>query len=69
MYFEINVSLNGEHFFATAERSIQDRAKLRSVLEALVAAFPTAIGYEINVTKWINQGEPINVVAVLRNPV
>lgn len=36
MYYKINVSLNGKHFFATDERSIKTKAKLYDVLEVFM---------------------------------
>jgi hypothetical protein len=51
MYYEINVSLNGKHFFATAERSIQDMAKLREVYRELAQRFLESEGYRLTVCK------------------
>lgn len=51
MHYEINVSKNGQHFFATHERSITSQAKLSEILSELVKAFPVEKGYEIQVTK------------------
>lgn len=65
MYFEINVSLNGQHFFATAERSVTDRAKLAVVLDAMTRAFPAWKGYEVSATEWNNIGERLNVRDIL----
>lgn len=56
MYYEINISLNGEHFFATAERSIDHQSKLENVLPVLRKKFPESQGYEISVTKWETRG-------------
>lgn len=36
MYYEINVSLNGKHLFATAERSITDRNTLEKIYNLFV---------------------------------
>ena len=49
MHYEINVSLNGMHFFATHARSITDLAKCRKVYDSLRVAFPESEGYEIAV--------------------
>lgn len=59
MYFEINVSHNGRHFFATAERSIWDMTKLKQVYYTLKKKFPTSEGYEISVTKYENSGRRV----------
>lgn len=61
MYYEINISLNGEHFFATAERSIKSENKLENIYKILKDKFPTEEGYNITVTKWETVGRPINV--------
>ena len=60
MYYDVNISLNGRHFFATADRSITDREKLRQVLPVLVRSFPRTSGYEISVTQRIETGHFIN---------
>lgn len=56
MYYEINVSLNGQHFFATAKRSITDEKKLKQVLAVLVAKFPMKEGYDLVVESHIKSG-------------
>jgi hypothetical protein len=56
MYFEINVSLNGEHFFATAERSITTMAKCEKVYSTLLEKFPPQEGYIISVTRYETRG-------------
>ena len=59
MYYEINVSLNGSHFFATAERSITGEWELNKVLPVIKEKFPESEGYEISVTFWEKIGKPI----------
>ena len=61
MYFEINVSLNGRHFFATAERSIRDRATLEKVLDVFRECFTAENGYKITVTKWEKRGTTVEI--------
>lgn len=51
MFYEINISFNGRHFFATAERSITDRATLKKVYSVLSLKFPKDEGYEISITQ------------------
>jgi len=51
MYFEINVALNGRHFFATAERSITDIDTCHKVYNLFKKKFPEIEGYSIEVTK------------------
>lgn len=61
MYYEINVSLNGRHFFATAERSIKDSDKMQDVYKVFMEKFPEDEGYRITVTKWENHGKYIDM--------
>lgn len=61
MYYEINIALNGKHFFATAERSVTTTFKLESVLAVFREKFPESEGYNIIVTKWSKIGEEINI--------
>jgi hypothetical protein len=60
MYYEINVSLNGRHFFATAERSIQHEERLKEVYDTLKEKFPRSEGYECNVTRWEKTGKSVD---------
>lgn len=61
MYYEINVSLNGKHLFATAERSITDINKANMVYKLFVEKFPEEDGYKINVTKWDKVGKLVEM--------
>ena len=56
MYYTINVALNGQHYFATAERSITTEKQAEKMLEHFSDLFPTADGYQIKVTEWRNVG-------------
>lgn len=56
MYYDINISLGGKHFFATAERSVTDSYDLSRVLPVLRAKFPEAEGYCISVTRKEDHG-------------
>jgi hypothetical protein len=49
-YFEINVSLNGNHYFATSERSITSRSKAREVVLDILKRFPKSDGYDVFVS-------------------
>ena len=58
MGYEINVSLNGKHFFATHERSITNKWELQKVLKVFAEKFPSEEGYKISVYKketWSNE--------------
>ena len=61
MYYEINVSLNGIHFFATDKRSIPTREKLEQVYKVLKEKFPEEEGYKLNVSFWEEIGHTIDM--------
>lgn len=61
MYYEINVSLNGKHFFATAERSITNKYALEKVYNVFKEKFPKEDGYEITVQYWEKTGRNIEM--------
>jgi hypothetical protein len=50
-HHEINVSLNGRHLFATAERSCVSTSELNEILEVFIKKFPKSEGYSISYTK------------------
>lgn len=52
MFIEFNISLNGKHFFATAERSCTNSAQAEEVKKVLLEKFPKSEGYEI--TAYLN---------------
>lgn len=56
-HYEINVSLNGKHFFATDKRSGRSEAEKDRVLTVFKEKFPTSEGYMIDVTKWEIRGQ------------
>ena len=58
-YYEINVSRNGIHFFATDERSIIDKRTMQNVLKVFKAKFPENEGYNILVIARYAYGELI----------
>ncbi len=60
MYYEINVSLNGSHFFATAERSIKNIRELEIIYNIFKEKFPEEEGYNIMITKWDTIGHSVN---------
>lgn len=65
MYYEINVSLNDRHFFATHERSITDMNKLKNVCEVFAEKFPKSEGYEITISYCEKRGYRIDINDVL----
>jgi len=50
MYYEINVSLHGVHFFGTHERSLTSRAHALDVYRLLVERFPSTEGFAVDVS-------------------
>jgi hypothetical protein len=50
-HFEINISRNGRHFFATHERSCKTEAEFLALVPILKLKFPESEGYEIQVSK------------------
>lgn len=67
MSYEINVSQNGKHVFATADRSIVTEAECKKVAKLFEKVFPKEEGYEINVTCWRRTGECINLKKLLES--
>ena len=61
MFYEINVSLNGSHLFATAERSITSEYQLERAYNILKVKFPKEEGYRITVTKFETIGKGIDM--------
>lgn len=61
MTIEFNVALNGEHFFATHERSCSDSRKANRVKEALLKKFPEAEGYKVTATMNPQRGYGIDL--------
>lgn len=66
MYYEINVSLYGKHFFATHERSIRTKAELHRVLEVFMQKFPKSEGYEVSVTYWEKWGNNVDIETIMK---
>lgn len=64
MHYEINVARNGQHFFATAERSITTRAKLLEVFDEMKRAFPAAKGYTLSVSEQQTVGRQLDINAL-----
>ena len=62
MYYEINVSKDGKHLFATDKRSIRFYWELEKVYRILEEKFPKEEGYKVTVTKWVEFGEEITDV-------
>lgn len=61
MYYEINVSLNGRHFFATTKRSIENSLALVTVYSVFENKFPKNEGYQLMVTRYDTVGTFVKV--------
>lgn len=61
MGYEINVALDGKHFFATHERSLQYDEDLRRCLKIFLEKFPETEGYKISVQYIEHYGTNINI--------
>ena len=61
MYYEINVSLNGQHLFATAERSFGTLWEVEKVYNLFKEKFPENNGYKISVTRIEKIGYAVNM--------
>ena len=48
--FEINVSLNGHHLFATHERSLTSYDSMKKCVKIFLEKFPESEGYKITVS-------------------
>jgi hypothetical protein len=51
MSFEINLSLNGRHLFATHKRSMQSVFEVPEVYRIIAAKFPASEGFGISLTE------------------
>ena len=61
MYYEINVALNGQHFFATDKRSITNQWALEKVYKVLKEKFPLEEGYDIIVSQYETVGKFVDM--------
>lgn len=61
MWYEINVSHNGTHVFATSQRSLTDKLKLRLAHSLFLTKFPKGDGYEILVIRRSNLREVMSL--------
>lgn len=66
MYYEINVSLNGCHLFATDERSITHIGELKALLPIFLQKFPESEGYNITASEYHKTGKGINIKKLLK---
>jgi len=55
-WYEINVSQNGIHLFATAKRSIANKWDLERVFPIIKQKFPENEGYRVSVSAQVEYG-------------
>lgn len=60
MYYEIIVTKNGLHLFATARRSCQTLSDMKVVYRELASRFKKEDGYQIWITRWETTGTPVD---------
>lgn len=63
MYYEFNISLNGNHLFATAKRSATNENAAVKIGQILQVKFPAKEGYEVTISYYPEvgfEGEPIH---------
>ena len=58
-HFEINVALNGRHFFATAPRSARWEEDAKKLYKEIKTRFPEKDGFEVSVTEWKGTGHGV----------
>ncbi len=56
MWYEINVSKDGRHYFATHKRSISTIEKATDIRDRLKLAMPEEEGYAYTITQWQTTG-------------
>lgn len=59
MYYEINVSYRGQHYFATAPRSLTDVVTAKVVFLDLLSKYPEEDGCLVTVTYHPEIGEDV----------
>ena len=60
MWYEINISKDGKHYFATDKRSITTLARALDIRERLRKAMPEEEGFSYNITQWHTTGVEIS---------
>ena len=61
MSYEINISKNGKHYFATAERSLTTLGEATKLYNELKEFYPESQGFKISLTKWETTGNEIKI--------
>ena len=61
MYYEINISKNGEHHFATSDRSITTHTKLLELVEELSKLYTPENGFKITASQVETISRPVDI--------
>ena len=61
MSYEINISKNGKHHFATAERSLTSLGAATKLYNELKEFYPESQGFSLSLTKWETTGNEIKI--------
>lgn len=59
MRYELNVSRDGKHFFATHERSLTDFDSAMKMFVFFKMTFPASDGFEVTLTRWEERGTEV----------
>ena len=60
-HYEINVSKNGRHFFATAPRSCVSPGDATEVVREIYKKFPESEGYKVTMMNISCSGTPVDL--------
>lgn len=60
MYYEINVSLHGVHYFATAKRSLTNETVAEAAYNHFKRLFPESEGYKVRCTQYETVGRAVS---------
>ena len=64
MYYEINISFNGNHLFATHKRSLRSKDEMIEAYKHLEKKFLKEDGYSITITQWEEIGYPVQIETI-----
>ena len=56
-HYAINVAKNGQHFFATHNRSLRTKRKAEQVYAEMLDRFPHSEGWDVSITKQFAYGK------------
>lgn len=59
-YYEITISLGGQHYFATAERSITSGFHFEAMVRDFKKRYPESEGFKVTAVYWEKIGRTMN---------